>query len=69
MKFVPFLKDPIEAAQDLAESRRAHAQFTAEPLAYLAFARAELLPAQRYRNAHERGLPLLEAIAADSLEA
>ncbi|MCY1139576.1 DUF6236 family protein [Actinoplanes sp. Pm04-4] len=66
LKFIPGLKDPIEVGQDVAESLRKHGDVTAHTLAYLAFARVELLGEQRFTSAHERGLPLIDAIAADS---
>lgn len=62
-KFVPFLKDPIESAQDLAENMMTKPDFESEPLAYLAFARAAFVPTRLYRPQPARGVPLTEAMS------
>ncbi|MEU5950371.1 hypothetical protein ABZ793_33175 [Micromonospora sp. NPDC047465] len=63
LKFVPFLKDPIEAGQDIAESFRSNPNFESEPLAYLAFARATFAPARRFTLNQEEDISLVEAIS------
>jgi len=63
LKFVPILKDPIETGQDLAESARGNPNFNAEPLAYLAFARATFAPASRFKPNPADGIPLIETVS------
>ncbi|WP_203711427.1 DUF6236 family protein [Asanoa siamensis] len=63
LTFVPFLKDPIEAGQDLAESARTNPAFDAEPLAYLAFARTAFAPGQRLVADDSARATLVEALA------
>ncbi|SCL70708.1 hypothetical protein GA0070606_5486 [Micromonospora citrea] len=63
LKFVPFLKDPIEAGQDAAESFRSNPNFESEPLAYLAFARATFASARRFTPKQEGDVPFVEAIS------
>lgn len=63
LKFVPFLKDPIEAGQDVAESLRSNPNFESEPLAYLAFARATFAPARRFTPKQVEDISLVEAIS------
>ena len=63
LKFIPLLKDPIETAQDLAENLRTSRGIEAEPLAYLAFARATFAPQQTYRVNPSTGMPLIEAMS------
>lgn len=66
LKFIPGLKDPIENAQDLAENLQTSQSLTAEPLAYLAFARAAFGPQeQSYRVNPITGRPLVEAYATE----
>jgi hypothetical protein len=52
MKVIPL----VEGIQDSAESMRSHPDFEREPLAYLAFARAQFSPAPVYEPA---GMPLV----------
>jgi hypothetical protein len=54
MKVVPL----VEGIQDSAESLRSHPEFEREPLAYLAFARAQFSPAPVYQPA-PAGIPLV----------
>ncbi len=61
-KFIPGLKDPIETAQDLAQSLRRDAALETAPLAYLAFARATFAREQGYRVDPMTGRPLLESV-------
>ncbi len=64
LKFIPVLKDPIETAQDLAESLRTSQGLEAEPLAYLAFAHVTFTPpVQVYRVDPTTGRPLIEAFS------
>jgi hypothetical protein len=63
LKYIPVVKDLIETTQDLAENLRTSQGFEAEPLAYLAFARAQFVaPTQTYRVDPSTGIPLIEAI-------
>lgn len=63
LKFVPVLKDSIEAGQEFAESARTNPNFNAEPLAYLAFARATFVPAGRFKPNPAEGIPLIQAVS------
>jgi hypothetical protein len=55
----------IETTQDLAENLRTNQGFKAEPLAYLAFARAQFVaPTQTYRVDPSTGIPLIQAISS-----
>ncbi|MEU1605205.1 hypothetical protein [Micromonospora matsumotoense] len=63
LKFVPFLKDPIEAGQDTLESLRTNPNFETEPLAYLAFARNAFATARRFTPCQNGDLSLIEAIS------
>jgi hypothetical protein len=62
LKFIPGLVTPIGVAQDLVESLRTSQGIEAQPLAYLAFARAVFAPVQNYRIDPLTGIPLVEAI-------
>jgi hypothetical protein len=63
LKFVPFLHDPVETAQEIAEATLRHPNLASEPLAYLAFARAEFSPITRYRVDPFTGTPLIQAMS------
>jgi hypothetical protein len=63
LKFVPFLKDPVEAGQDSLESLRTNPDFETEPLAYLAFARSAFATARRFTPRQTGDLALIEAIS------
>jgi hypothetical protein len=63
LKFVPLLKDPIEAGQDALESLRTNPDFETEPLAYLAFARNAFATARRFTPLRAGDLSLIEAIS------
>lgn len=64
LKFIPLLKDPIEAGQDFAEGSRTNPGFESQPLAYLAFARTTFAPARRFRPNLTDGLSLIEAVSS-----
>jgi hypothetical protein len=62
LKFIPGMEGPIGTGQDLAENLRTSKAIEAQPLAYLAFARAVFAPVQNYRIDPRTGIPLVEAM-------
>ena len=64
-KFLPLLKDTVEASQDFALSLSNTPEFEAKPLAYLAFANLTFVRSETYEVDPFTGMPLGAAISAD----
>jgi hypothetical protein len=63
LKFIPGLKDPIEVGQDLAQNAMTNPDFESEPLAYLAFARADFFPSRHFQPNQDGRVLLVEALS------